>query len=430
MSANLAPNVTVIPPVYEQLAEDLRFTPEKLRVAAYARVSTEQEEQQSSYEAQVKYYTDYIKSHDDWGLVAVFSDEGITGTNTKKRDGFNKMIAAAMAGEIDLILTKSISRFARNTVDTLQTVRKLKEKGVEVVFEKEGLHSFDAKSEMVLTIFSSIAQEESRSISENVRWGKEKSMQSGVVYMPYGHFMGYRKGEDGRPEVVPEEAAVIRSIYADFLAGKTIAQIADGLTKRGIPTPGGKQKWSVSTVNSILRNEKYKGDAILQKSYTVDYLTKEVRKNTGEKPKYSVTDSHDAIIPRDVFDRAQRELARRRTARPKKAGNDSPFANRLVCADCGAFYGHKVWKSRGKSAIRYDVWYCNHRYTGEVKCETPTLKEDEIKAAFVKVLKKQKRAETEYSDALWRKLVETVTIQKDRKATFLLADGSEVTVRI
>ena len=146
--------------------------------------------------------------------------------------------------------------------------------------------------------------------------------------------------------------------------------------------------------------------------------------------KKTVKKNYIEDIPRDVFDRAQRELARRRTARPKKAGNDSSFANRLVCADCGAFYGHKVWKSRGKSAIRYDVWYCNHRYTGEVKCETPTLKEDEIKAAFVKVLKKQKRAETEYSDVLWRKLVETVTIQKDRKATFLLADGSEVTVRI
>lgn len=430
MNTNLAPNVRIIQPFYEQIQEELDSEPAKLRVAAYARVSTEQDEQQSSYEAQVKYYTNYIQNHPGWEFVSVFADEGITGTNTKKREGFNRMITAAMDGEIDLILTKSISRFARNTVDTLQTVRKLKEKGIEVIFEKENIHTLDPKCEVLLTIMSSLAQEESRSISENVRWGKEKSMRDGNVYMPYGHFLGYRKGEDGRPEIVPEEAEIVRSIYDDFLAGKSITQIAESLTQRGITTPGGKSKWSISTVRSILSNEKYKGEAVLQKTYTVDYLTKEVRKNTGEKARYEVTHSHEAIIDPATYDRVQRELSRRRSARPRKAGQDSPFANRLVCGDCGAFYGHKVWRSGGRSATRYDVWYCNHRYDGTQKCETPTIREEEIRAAFVKVLKMLGRPEQEYTDGLWRELVESVTIGHDRKATFLLTNGETVSQKL
>ena len=304
-ATRLAPNVTIIPPLFERIRQDLKddVKPQKLRVAAYARVSTEQDEQESSYEAQVDYYTRYIKNHDGWELAGIFADRGITGTNTKNREEFKKMIDAAMSGEIDLILTKSISRFARNTVDTLQTVRKLKEVGVEVIFEKENLHSLDPKGEVMLTIMSSLAQEESRSISENVRWGKKNSMANGNVYMPYGHFLGYRKGEDGRPEIVEEEATIVRDIYNAFLAGKSITQIANDLTARSIPTPGGKKKWSISTVRSILGNEKYKGDARLQKTYTVDYLSKKVRKNNGERTIYEVSCSHEPIIQPDLFDR-------------------------------------------------------------------------------------------------------------------------------
>ncbi len=277
---------------------------------------------------------------------------------------------------------------------------------------------------------SSLAQEESRSISENVRWGKKRSMESGNVYMPYDHFLGYRKGEDGRPEIVEEEAKIVREIYDSFLAGKSISQIAESLTACGIPTPGGKTKWSISTVRSILGNEKYKGDAILQKTFTVDYLSKEMKRNNGEKPKYIVACSHEPIIQPDVFDRVQRELSRRRSARPKKAGMDSPFANRLVCADCGAFYGHKVWRSGGRSGNRYDVWYCNHRYSGGKKCGTPTLRVDEIKQAFVRVLEQIDHPEPEYSDALWRKMVESVTISADRKAEFCLTDGKIVSKKL
>ena len=226
--------VTVLEPISSQVVYDNTTEAPKLKVAAYARVSTEQDEQQSSYEAQVNYYNQYIRNNPAWEFVGIYADEGITGTNTKKRDGFNRMIADAKAGKIDLILTKSISRFARNTVDALQTIRELSAIKVEVYFEKEGIHTLDKQCEVMLTIMSSLAQEESRSISENVRWGKQKSMQDGNVSFGYRHFLGYRKGEDGRPEVVPEEAAIVRDIYRMFLDGMTIRNIAKELTERGI----------------------------------------------------------------------------------------------------------------------------------------------------------------------------------------------------
>ena len=381
------------------------------------------------------------------------------------------MIEDAKNGEIDLILTKSISRFSRNTVDALQTVRELRANNVEVYFEKENIHSMDSKGEMMLTILSSLAQEESRSISENVKWGKEKSMREGNVYMPYGRFLGYKKGEDGRPEIIEEEAIIIRSIYDMFLNGMSIHQIADYLTTNNIKTPSGKQKWSISTIKSILGNEKYKGEAILQKTFTADYLTKRVKKNTGEKPKYLIRNSHIPIIDPETFERVQRELERRKTYRrrynedknhadaPKPADSANkgdkkqrtigihPFVNRLVCSDCGGYYGHKVWRSRGKNRIRYDVWYCNHKYDGEKKCETPTLKEEDIKKAFTKMLRKlaktNQRQEREqeslsletlkpeaFNEALWWKLVESVTITNKHKAIFNLTDGSKSTVTI
>jgi len=401
---------------------------QKLRAAAYARVSTEQDEQQSSYEAQVNYYTAYIQNNPDWEFVGVFADEGITGTNTKKRDGFNLMIEKALNGEIDLILTKSISRFARNTVDTLQIVRELKAVGVEVIFEKENLHTFDPKCEVMLTILASLAQEESRSISENIRWGQQRSMQNGVVHMAYSCFLGYRKGEDGRPEIVEEEAEIVRSIYQMFLNGMTMRHIASHLTSEGIPTPKKKRVWSVSTVRSILTNEKYKGDALLQKTYTTDYLTKKVKKNDGEVRQYLVENSHDPIIEPDVFDLVQDKIEKQSGYRAKIRDN-SPFSNKLICADCGGFYGHKVWHNHANTE-RYDVWYCNQKYTNPVKCQTSILKQDEIKKAFEKVLSKVKSLDTEYSDTLWRELVDYVIVQDDRTLVFHLNNGQEIKVAI
>lgn len=353
---------------------------QKRRVAAYARVSTDSDEQLSSYEAQVDFYTQHIQSNPEWEFVGLYADEGISGTNTKKREGFNRMVADAMEGKIDLILTKSISRFARNTVDTLTTVRKLKEKGVEVYFEKENIYTLDAKGEVMITIMSSLAQEESRSISENVTWGKRKSMADGKFSLAYKHFLGYKKGEDGILEIVEDEAKIVREIYQLFLEGQTVRMIADHLTQKGIPTPKGKEKWSVSTITSILQNEKYKGDALLQKTYTADFLTKRVKKNCGEIPQYYIKDSHPAIIDPATFDLVQEEIERRHPER-HKLHKSSPFTARIICGDCGGYYGRKVWHSNSKH--RKYIWRCNQKYEAEEACSTPNLNESAIKAAFV-----------------------------------------------
>ncbi len=280
----------------------------KRRVAAYARVSTDSDEQFTSYEAQIDYYTRYITKRDDWEFVKVYTDEGITGTSTKHRDGFNLMVKDALDGKIDLIITKSVSRFARNTVDSLTTVRKLKDAGVEVYFEKENIYTFDSKGELLITIMSSLAQEESRSISENVTWGQRKRFADGKVTMPYKNFLGYDKGQDGKPVINEEEAEIVRLIYRLFLQGKTASGICKHLDGLGIPTPTGKKAWNQTTVNSILRNEKYKGDALLQKKFTVDFLTKKQKVNEGEVPQYYVEDNHPAIIDPLEFDMGKQKL--------------------------------------------------------------------------------------------------------------------------
>ena len=237
----MAKSITVIPATRNLHTGVPTNSARKRRVAGYARVSTDSEEQSTSYEAQVDYYTNYIKSNPGWAFVDVYTDEGISGVMTKNRDGFNRMIADALSGKIDLIVTKSVSRFARNTVDSLTTVRRLKERGVEVFFQKENIYTLDSKGELLITIMSSLAQEESRSISENVTWGQRKRFADGKVSMPYKQFLGYRKGADGLPEIVPEEAKIVRSIYRMFMAGKNPTAIARHLTQQKIPTTGGKE---------------------------------------------------------------------------------------------------------------------------------------------------------------------------------------------
>ena len=353
---------------------------QKRRVAAYARVSTDSEEQQTSYAAQVDRYTKYIQERADWEFVAVYTDEGISALNTKHRDGFNRMVADALDGKIDLIVTKSVSRFARNTVDSLTTVRKLKEKGVEVFFEKENIYTLDSKGELLITIMSSLAQEESRSISENVTWGQRKRMADGKVSLPYKHFLGYRKGVDGLPEIVPEEAEIVRNIYRWFMEGKTPTGIARTLTEQGVPTPAGKEQWCSSTVKSILTNEKYNGSALLQKRFTVDFLTKKSKVNEGEVPQYYIEHSHEAIIPPDEFELVQAEFLRRK-ALGKQYNSKSIFAARIICGDCGNFYGSKVWHSTSK--YRRMIWRCNHKFDGMCQCNTPHLYEDMIKEKFL-----------------------------------------------
>jgi site-specific DNA recombinase len=381
----MAKNITVIPATRNQHTGIPTTTKYKRRVAGYARVSTDSEEQQTSYEAQVDYYSRYIRSNPEWQFVEVYTDEGISATNTKKRDGFNRMIQDALDGKIDLILTKSVSRFARNTVDSLTTVRKLKDAGVEVYFEKENIWTLDSKGELLITIMSSLAQEESRSISENVTWGQRKRFADGKVTMPYRSFLGYHKGADGAPEIVPEEAEIVKHIYALFMQGKTTGAIAKTLTAEGIPTPGGKQKWAVSTIESILKNEKYRGDAILQKTFTVDFLQKKMKPNEGEVPQYYVQNSHPAIIEPTEWDLVQAEMARRKELKQRYSCH-SVFASMIFCGECGGYYGSKVWHSTDK--YRRVVWQCSDKFKGDHFCGTPHLTESQIQELFLRAFGK------------------------------------------
>lgn len=401
----------------------------KKRVAAYARVSTDEEEQLSSYEAQVDFYTRHIKSNPEWEFVEVYTDEGISGTNTKKRDGFNRMIADALDGKIDLILTKSVSRFARNTVDTLTTVRKLKEKGIEVYFEKENIHTLDSKGELLITIMSSLAQEESRSISENVTWGKRKSMEDGKVSLPYGRFLGYEKGEDDLPKIVEEEAEIIRQIYTLFLQGQTYRSIADYLTRQEIPTPSGKNQWSVSTVMSILRNEKYKGAALLQKTYTVDFLTKTKKKNEGELVQVYIPNSHPAIIDPVTWDLAQSEMKKHTSIR-RQVNNNSPFSAKIICGECGGFYGSKVWHSNDK--YRTHIWRCNRKYKDGAVCSTPHIREETLKQVFMAAFNRILGSKAHYIrqfEELMPLLADTSKLEVKRDTLMTEQSGAEEQLR-
>lgn len=376
-------NVTVIPATRNLHTGIRKDAIAKRRVAGYARVSTDSEEQLTSYEAQVDYYTNYIQSRPEWEFVNVYTDEGISATDTRHRNGFNQMVQDALDGKIDLIITKSVSRFARNTVDSLTTVRKLKEKGVEVYFQKENIYTLDSKGELLITIMSSLAQEESRSISENVTWGVRKRFADGKVSVAYSSFLGYKKGENGQIEIVPEEAETVRLIYKLFMQGLTPYAIAKQLTEKGIPTPMGKSKWGARTIESILENEKYKGDARLQKRYTVDFLSKKRKDNEGEIPQYYVEASHEAIISPGEWQLVQNERQRRKNL-GKKYNCCSAFSGKLKCGDCGDYFGSKVWHSTSK--YRRTVWQCNAKFKGESKCTTPHLYEQQIKDLFLQAL--------------------------------------------
>ena len=405
--------VTIIPAIKPKYASKATEVGRKRRVAAYARVSTDSDEQFTSFEAQVDYYTKLINAREDWEFVKVYTDEGISGTSTKHRAGFNRMVSDALEGKIDLIVTKSISRFARNTIDTLTTVRRLKEKGVEVYFEKENIYTLDSKGELLITIMSSIAQEESRSISENVTWGQRKRFSDGKVSLPYKKFLGYEKGEDGYPKVVEEEAKVVRMIYRLFLEGETPSGICHILMAQGIPSPGGGDKWHKSTIDSILTNEKYKGDALLQKKFTIDFLSKKQKINEGEVPQYYVTGSHPAIIEPDEWEQVQAEFARRKTLGKAYSGK-SVLSAKLVCEDCGAFFGPKVWHSTDQ--YRRTIWQCNGKFANEERCHTPVVDTETIQRLFIKAynLMMQDRVQIIKQCEAWRaRLMDFGTLDAD-----------------
>ena len=362
------------------------------RVAAYCRVSTKQEEQLNSYETQVRYYTDRINREPGWKLAGIYADKGITGTSMKKRDEFNKLIRQCKRGKVDMIIVKSISRFARNTLDCLKITRMLRELKVDVYFEEQNLHSIDPSSEFYISIYGSVAQSESENISHNVTWGKARSAKEGNVFFAYKSFLGYRRGADGKPEIDPEQANTVRRIYDHFLAGNSLQQIANGLTADGIPTPMGRTVWQASVVQSILSNEKYKGDALLGKTYVEDCISKKVKVNAGERPKYYVENNHPAIIDAATFSRVQEELARRASKRKvKQTGTTTEqgkycgkyaLTELLICGECGTPYRRCTWTVGGKKRI---VWRCINRLDyGKKYCHhSPTMEEAPLQNAIM-----------------------------------------------
>ncbi|ACV63051.1 Recombinase [Desulfofarcimen acetoxidans DSM 771] len=335
----------------------------------------------------------FINNHPDYEFAGIFADEGISGTNTKKREQFNKLIEDCKAGKIDMIITKSISRFSRNTLDCLNYVRQLKDLGIGVIFEKENINTLDGKGEVLLSILSSLAQDESRSISENSTWGIRRRFEQGKVTINHTKFLGYDKDEDGNLIINEKQAKIVRRIYTDYLNGKGPNGITRALEAEGVPNWNGKVKWYESSIRKMLSNEKYKGDALLQKTYTVDFLTKKRVVNTGQIPRYYVEESHPAIIDKDMWEAVQLEMERRRAFAEKHgikkidyATADNPFAGRVICGHCGSLFGRKVWNSTDER-LRRIVWRCNGKYPAKGKkgCESRHIDDRVLYQAFVDI---------------------------------------------
>lgn len=393
--------VTVIPPIAEMQGES-RIDMRPKRVAAYCRVSTDREEQEHSFETQKAMYTEMIMMKPTWQMAGIYADEGITGTVAKKRPGFMKMIEDCRNGKIDMIVTKSVSRFSRNNLDCLMYVRELKQLVIPIIFEKEGINTIQVSSELLLTLFGALSQAESESISMNVKLGIRQSLKNGNVRFSYKTFLGYRKGADGQPEIVPEQADIVRRIYNDFLAGATYLEIAKQLTDENVPTMGGGNRWFSERIKSILKNEKYKGDALLQKTYITDPISKRVKKNNGELPMYYVENSHPAIIERRIFDRVQEEIARRAGKKKVKQTGTKTELGRysgkyaltelLYCGECGTPYRRCTWSRDGKKKI---VWRCVSRLDyGKKYCKnSPSVEESRLHNAIAAAITKKANSE-------------------------------------
>ena len=378
-------------PAHQQRGNSVHRSPtepqsERLRVAAYCRVSTELDEQANSYETQVSHYKELIQKDPSWDFAGIFADDGISGTNTKKRDQFNKMIKACKAGKIDLIVTKSISRFARNTIDCLKYIRDLKAINVAIFFEKENINTMDAKGEVLITIMASLAQQESESLSQNVKLGLQYRYQQGKVLINHNHFLGYTKDKDGNLVIEPEEAKTVKRIFYSYLQGMTMKQIAESLKADGVLTGGRKTNWHSSGIALILKNEKYMGDALLQKTYTVDFLTKKRVKNNGIMPQYYVENDHPAIIPKSVFIQVQNLIRRRHNGITTKNGKHRRinskycFSQRVYCGKCDDIFQRNMWYNPVKVA----VWRCASRIKRSKKgrrCMIRNIKEPLLKAA-------------------------------------------------
>ena len=396
-------------PATKQAAAPGRASGRKQRVAAYCRVSTDSEEQLTSYTAQKAYYTQKIDENPDWELAGIYADKGITGTSMKKRVEFKKMIAACKRGKIDLILTKSLSRFARNTVDSLEMVRMLRANGIGVIFEKENINTLTESSEFLLTLFSGFAQAESESISKNVIWGIQKSREAGNVPFQYQKLLGYRRGPDGQPEIVPEEAEVVKRIYRRYLDGCSLAQIKRELEADGVPTSSGIQGWTYQVIRNILTNERYIGDALLQKTYTTDCISKTVKKNQGDRPMVYVERNPPAIVSKAMFYQVREEMARRASKRKvmQKTGKTEQgkysakyaLSELLVCGECGTPYKRCTWARNGKKRI---VWRCVSRLEfGTKYChDSPSMDEDKLHQAILEGINELVQAGQSLGDEL------------------------------
>lgn len=364
----------------------------KLRVAAYCRVSTDTDGQLESLETQIRHYEAFVRANPEWEYAGIYYDEGISGTKTEKRRELLRMIADCENGNIDFIVTKSISRFARNTTDCLELVRKLQNLGIFIFFEKENINTMDSKGEVMLTIMASLAQQESQSLSQNVKLGLQYRYQQGEIQVNCNWFLGYAKDENKHLVIVPEEAEIVKRIYREYLEGASMLKIARGLEADGILNGAGREKWHTSNISTILRNEKYIGDALLQKTYTVDFLTKQRIKNNGLVPQYYVENSHEAIIPREIFMQVQEELVRRRLVHQSPNGKNRVFSsshclsNIVFCGCCGEFYRRIHWYNRGKKSI---VWRCISRLenTG-LFCDARTVPESQIEQVLVAAINK------------------------------------------
>lgn len=384
--------VTVIEPKRSIVVDKAKY--EQLRVAAYCRVSTDSEEQLTSYKTQMKVYSEMIAAKKEWQFAGLYADEGISGTRADKRPEFNRMINDCLAGKIDYIITKSVSRFARNTVDCLDTVRMLKSRGIGVFFEEQNIDTLKSDSELYLVIYAGFAQSESESISKNITWSYRKNFEDGKAIFIYKRLLGYQKGEDGKPEVVPSEAEYVKRIFDMFLSGQPVELISKTLRNENIVIPGKNFTFSKAMIMSILRNEKYCGDCILQKSVTVDCISKTRKANEGEAPMYIVENNHPAIISRELFNRAQEEISRRNVTAPKSkktsitaTGKYSRYAlsEVLKCAECGTRYRRCTWTSHYQRRI---VWRCISRLDyGTKHCpDSITVHEPALHAAIVRAL--------------------------------------------
>lgn len=387
-----AANVRIIPAKQQTADGQKRY--HQLRVAAYCRVSTEMEEQQNSYQVQIEYYTEKINQNKEWTLAGIFADEGISGTSTAKRTEFNRMIRMCKQKKIDLILTKSISRFARNTVDCLEYIRMLKSLGIGVIFEKENFNSLTMTSEFLIALFGSFAQAESESISKNVTLGNQMAFKSGKARIQYRGLLGYRRGADGKPMIEPTEAETVRQIFMLFLEGGTIRSIAEKMIAGNRLTAQGDLKWTATMIRRILHNEKYVGDVLMQKTYTLDCITHKSVKNNGERAMYLIQDNHPAIIDCDTYNRVQQELKRRVSKRKTddktktetgKYSGKYALTEIMICAECGTAFRRVVWRQTGTPK---PVWRCLNRLNhGSKYChDSPTLHEELLHRAVARAI--------------------------------------------